>query len=232
MSAFGPTLFNISKNYILTSSRRTVQLVMAAISVTVKNLHHLQNELIIYISQITKYFQKWGLYVNPTETITPIFNRGSPMEAPIAWSKSLKYLGMILNPGLNPNKHVASAKRKSICKLKQLCPTFSSNDLHEFTGIILHYSPHFLTPTKKILSLVKQISPTHPQTTHNNLSRNPSQSNIHTIYPSPHRKIKPEIPPINKNSSQQNNIQHHQPKTLSHRSTSYQHPISTELKIK
>lgn len=124
-SPLSPTLFLLYINDIPKNPKTKLALfaddtaIMASSRKTTMANTHVNNHL----QQITEYFYKWKLKLNPNKSEVINFNRKQTMEQhsiikinnnPVKTVEKLKYLGVQLDRKLYHNEHVNSIKKKAI----------------------------------------------------------------------------------------------------------------------
>lgn len=99
-----------------------------------KLLRAIVNRLQKALDRNRKYFFKWKLKLNEAKTEAIIFTRRPEINVnieidkkKIAWSRNVKYLGVVLDSRLNFSDHVNSIIQKSISKLIALYPILNRN---------------------------------------------------------------------------------------------------------
>jgi hypothetical protein len=93
------------------------------------------NRLQTALHKNRRYFHRWKLKLNENKTEAIIFTKRRPElnvnikidNKEIPWSKSVKYLGIILDNKLNYTEHVNSISQKAIIKLINLYPILHRN---------------------------------------------------------------------------------------------------------
>ncbi|GFU37749.1 RNA-directed DNA polymerase from mobile element jockey [Trichonephila clavipes] len=72
-----------------------------------------------HLAELEDWYSKWKVAINPTKTEAVFFSTGrntrlpAPVHAqnhPVPWSKTIKYLGVILDEHLTFNPHIVNPK--------------------------------------------------------------------------------------------------------------------------
>lgn len=91
------------------------------------------NRLTILAKKQLKYFEKWKIKINATKTEAIFFSRRRPnlpenitvFNQNLIWAKSIRYLGIYLDPKLTFSTHVNKIREKFYTALKILYPIFN-----------------------------------------------------------------------------------------------------------
>lgn len=110
-------------------------------------LRTIVNRLQKALDRNRKYFFKWKLKLNEAKTEAIIFTKRRPEinvnieidKNKLAWSRNVKYLGVVLDRRLNFSDHVNSIVQKSISKLITLYPILNRNSYVNVESKLLLY---------------------------------------------------------------------------------------------
>ena len=150
-SALGPVLFILYINNIPTpQDHRVINSIYAddtAILATSKSPQITNQLLETQTENITKYYQTWGLKINPDKTEAVMFttrriNRPTfkILNQNIEYKNELKYLGVTLDKRLTFRSHISQAIGKATGRIKNMYPLLKDANLLPKTKILLYKS--------------------------------------------------------------------------------------------
>lgn len=92
------------------------------------------NNINCHLKKATQWCNKWRIKINENKTQCVVFSRRNPSSVPllkladrkIEYSKDTKYLGIYLDHRLSWNKHFTNIRGKTLQRIHQLYPLFSS----------------------------------------------------------------------------------------------------------
>lgn len=135
-SLLGPYLFSLYINDVPTPPRCNLALYAddTACFTSSKRVDHVRTRLQKGLTQITSFFAKWKLKVNSNKTEAILFTNKRQSNFPpklltiagsIEWSKTVKYLGLLLDSRLRWGPQTEAARCKGLTALGALTPIFS-----------------------------------------------------------------------------------------------------------
>lgn len=150
-SILGPYLFLIYLNDIPTQTRTDLACFAddTACFTSSADLDLIIDRLQLAIEKLFEYFNKWKLKLNSSKTEAILFTRKrtQPLRTlkinghSIAWSKSVKYLGLIMDHKLNWNEHVSYLRLKGMKAFNALSTILNrKSNLSSQTKLLLYTS--------------------------------------------------------------------------------------------
>lgn len=155
-SSLSPVLFNIF-TYDLPQMSQFVQKAVYADDITLIAQSRRASQAVIYLQtaldQLSIWYEKWRIAVNPSKTQAILFGRGRQSATQdlllkgkvVQWSSSYKYLGLHLDRGLRWTQHINEVLSRANGKLASLYPLFKSRNLKQETKLQLYKT--ILLPT-------------------------------------------------------------------------------------
>lgn len=149
-SVLGPVLFNLYTNDIPADSHKTSIALYADDAAVISSSwssEEVGKNLQIALDTLHEWYSKWKITINPSKTTATLFTR-RPKKHPepllvlnnntIQFTKSSKYLGVILDKKLNWIEQVKSVKSKANQKFSALFPLFNSKSMRIDTKLLLY----------------------------------------------------------------------------------------------
>ncbi|GFT97429.1 RNA-directed DNA polymerase from mobile element jockey [Trichonephila clavipes] len=102
-----------------------------------------------HLAELEDWYKKWKIAINPTKTEAVFFSNGTntrppaPVHVqnhPVPWSKTVKYLGVILDQHLSFNPHIVNAKKKFRALACIYSPYFTRNSPLSLKNRMLIYT--------------------------------------------------------------------------------------------
>ncbi|GFS89342.1 RNA-directed DNA polymerase from mobile element jockey [Trichonephila clavipes] len=145
-----PTLFNIFVNDIPKTRHTTICLfaddtAILAESASKACVTHFLHK---HLAELEDWYKKWKIAINPTKT-EAVFSKNTntrppaPVHVqnhPVPWSKTVKYLGVILDQHLTFNPHIVNAKKKFRALACIYSPYFTRNSPLSLKNRMLIYT--------------------------------------------------------------------------------------------
>ncbi|GFS64143.1 RNA-directed DNA polymerase from mobile element jockey [Trichonephila clavipes] len=145
-----PTLFNIFVNDIPKTRHTTICLfaddtAILAQSASKACVTHFLHK---HLAELEDWYKKWKIAINPTKT-EAVFSNGTSARPPapvhvqnhpVPWSKTVKYLGVILDQHLSFNPHIVNAKKKFRALACIYSPYFTRNSPLSLKNRMLIYT--------------------------------------------------------------------------------------------
>ncbi|GFT59830.1 RNA-directed DNA polymerase from mobile element jockey [Trichonephila clavipes] len=146
-----PTLFNIFVNDIPKTRPTTICLfaddtAILAQSASKACVTHFLHK---HLAELEDWYKKWKIAINPTKTEAVFFSKTTntrppaPVHVqnhPVPWSKTVKYLGVILDQHLTFNPHIVNAKKKFRALACIYSPYFTRNSPLSLKNRMLIYT--------------------------------------------------------------------------------------------
>ncbi|GFX75376.1 RNA-directed DNA polymerase from mobile element jockey [Trichonephila clavipes] len=145
-----PTLFNIYINDIPKTRHTTVCLFAddTAILAQSAKKNCVTHFLHRHLAELEDWYKKWKIAINPTKT-EAVFSTGKGTRKPppihihnhpVPWSKSVKYLGVILDENLSFKHHILHLKHKFRALASIYSPYFARNSPLTLKNRVLIYT--------------------------------------------------------------------------------------------
>ncbi|GFW36262.1 RNA-directed DNA polymerase from mobile element jockey [Trichonephila clavipes] len=102
-----------------------------------------------HLAELEDWYKKWKIAINPTKTEAVFFSNGTSARPPapvhvqnhpVPWSKTVKYLGVILDQHLSFNPHIVNAKKKFRALACIYSPYFTRNSPLSLKNRMLIYT--------------------------------------------------------------------------------------------
>ncbi|GFT61172.1 probable RNA-directed DNA polymerase from transposon X-element [Trichonephila clavipes] len=102
-----------------------------------------------HLAELEDWYKKWKIAINPTKTEAVFFSTGkatrkpSPIHIhnhPVPWSKTVKYLGVILDENLSFKHHILHLKHKFRALASIYSPYFARNSPLTLKNRVLIYT--------------------------------------------------------------------------------------------
>ncbi|GFU86375.1 probable RNA-directed DNA polymerase from transposon X-element [Trichonephila clavipes] len=146
-----PTLFNIYINDIPKTRHTTVCLFADDTAILAQSANKIcvTHFLHRHLAELENWYNKWKISINPTKTEAVFFSVGRNIRKPppihiqnhpVPWSKSVKYLGVILDENLSFKHHILHIKQKFRALVCIYSPYFARNSPLTLKNRVLIYT--------------------------------------------------------------------------------------------
>ncbi|GFU45312.1 RNA-directed DNA polymerase from mobile element jockey [Trichonephila clavipes] len=146
-----PTLFNIYINDIPKTRHTTVCLFAddTAILAQSANKNCVTHFLHRHLAELEDWYKKWKIAINPTKTEAVFFSTGKATRKPppihihnhpVPWSKTVKYLGVVLDENLSFKHHIIHLRNKFRALASIYSPYFARNSPLTLKNRVLIYT--------------------------------------------------------------------------------------------